>query len=87
MPRVIIPFPLRQYANDEREVVIDGSSLKETMEQFLRQYPAFERINHDSPLLSIFVNSQMVRTETERWDTLLLNNDDEITLIIPIAGG
>ena len=87
MPRVIIPFPLRQYANDEREVVIDGSSLKEAMEEFLRQYPAFERINHDSTLLSVFVNSQLVRTETEGWGTLHLNNDDEITRIIPIAGG
>jgi len=87
MPRVIIPFPLRQYANDEREVVIDGSSLKEAMEQFLRQYPAFERLNQDSTLLSIFVNSQLVRTAIERWDTLHLNSDDEITLIIPIAGG
>jgi len=68
-------------------VVVDGNSLKETMERFLQQYPALRIINHDSALLSIFVNSRLVRTGMETWDSLSLNSDDEITLIVPIAGG
>jgi molybdopterin converting factor small subunit len=87
MPKVIIPSPFREYVDNQREVVIDGKSLKETMERFLRKYPAFRTVNHDSALLSIFVNSRLISAGIEKWDTLFLNNDDEITLIFPIAGG
>ncbi|MDY6987463.1 MAG: MoaD/ThiS family protein [Thermodesulfobacteriota bacterium] len=87
MPKVIIPSPLREYVDNQREVVVDGNSLKETMERFLQQYPALRIINHDSALLSVFVNSRLVRTGMETWGSLSLNSDDEITLIIPIAGG
>ena len=87
MPKFIIPFPLREHVDNQREVMVDGNSLKETMEQFWRRYPALKRVNHDSSLLSIFVNSRLIRTGIETWDSLSLNKDDEITLIIPIAGG
>jgi molybdopterin converting factor small subunit len=87
MPRVIIPFPLRQYVNHEREVVVEGTSLKETMDSFLCEYPAFKQFNHDTSLLSVFVNSRLVRSHSETWSSICLKNDDEITLIIPIAGG
>ena len=87
MAKVIIPFPLRKYADNQREVIIDGDNLKETMELLLRQYPGLEIINHDSALLSIFINNRLIRTGIEKWNTLILNNEDEIALIIPIAGG
>ena len=87
MPRIIIPSPLRKYADNQREVVIDGDNLREAMERLLRQYPKLNAMNHDSALLSIFINSRLIRTGIEKWDTLTLNSEDEITLIIPIAGG
>ena len=87
MAKVIIPFPLRKHADNRREVIIDGDDLKETMELLLRQYPGLETINHDSAILSIFINNRLIRTGIEKWDTLILNNEDEIALIIPIAGG
>jgi len=87
MPKVIIPSPLRKYTDDQREVVIDGDSLKESMERLLRQYPGLKNANHNSALLSIFINSRLIRIGIENWDQLPLKNDDEITLIIPIAGG
>jgi len=87
MPKFIIPSPLREYVDNQREVVVDGNSLKETMERFWRRYPALKTVNHDSALLSIFVNSTLIRTGIETWGSLSLNKDDEITLIIPIAGG
>ena len=85
MPTIIIPSPLRKYTNDQREVSVNGRSLKQAMDGLLNEYPGFKVINDDSTLLSIFVNSKLIRTE--QWDTLSLNSDDEITLIIPIAGG
>ncbi len=87
MPKVIIPSPLRKYTDNQREVTIDGESLKETMESFLQQYPGCETIMNDSFLLSVFVNRRSVTAEIEKWDELFLNKEDEITLIIPIAGG
>jgi molybdopterin converting factor small subunit len=87
MAKVIIPFPLRKYTNNQREVIIDGDDLKKTMECLFRRYPGLKIINHDSVLLSIFVNNRLIRTGIEKWDTLSLNNKDEIALIIPIAGG
>ncbi|MEA1868012.1 MAG: MoaD/ThiS family protein [Thermodesulfobacteriota bacterium] len=87
MAKVIIPFPFRKHADNRREVIIDGDNLKESMELLLRQYPGLETINHDSAILSIFINNRLIRTGIEKWDTLILNNEDEIALIIPIAGG
>ena len=87
MAKVIIPFPLRKHADNQREVIIDGENLKETMELLLRRYPGLETINHDSAILSIFINNRLIRTGIEKWDTFILNNEDEIALIIPIAGG
>ena len=87
MPRIIIPSPLRKYTDNQREVTVDGGSLKEAMERLLLVYPQLEAMNNDSALLSVFINSRLIRTGIEEWDTLTLNSEDEITLIIPIAGG
>jgi molybdopterin converting factor small subunit len=87
MPRVIIPFPLRKYANNQREVVIDGGNLRETIERLLQQYPGFETLNDHSVFVSIFINRELVRAAFEKWGELSLNRDDEVTLVIPIAGG
>jgi molybdopterin converting factor small subunit len=87
MPRVIIPFPLRKHADNQREVVIDGGNLRETIERLLQQYPGFESLNDNSVFVSIFINHELVRAAFEKWGELLLNRDDEVTLVIPIAGG
>ena len=87
MPKIIIPSPLRKYADNQREVTVDGGSLKEAMERLLLEYPQLEAMNNDSALLSVFINSRLIRTNIEEWDTLTLNSEDEIAIIIPIAGG
>jgi sulfur carrier protein ThiS len=35
-------------------------------------------------LLSIFINGKLTKAE---WNTVSLTNEDEVSLIIPIAGG
>ena len=87
MPKVIIPSPLRKYTDNQREVVIDGDSLKEAMERLFQEYPGFKIMDGASAFLSIFLNSRLIRTGRGKWDQLSLNSDDEITLILPIAGG
>ena len=87
MPKVIVPSPLRKYSNSQREVFIKGSSLQETMERLLQDYPGFQSINNDFAFLCIFLNGRLIRSGIDRWDKLSLKSDDEITLIMPIAGG
>lgn len=87
MPRVIISSPLRKFTNNQRKVTVVGDSLREAMDCLLGRYPGLNRVVNDCALLSVFVNSKMVRTRTDKWDKVSLNEDDEIALIIPIAGG
>ena len=87
MPRVVIPFPLRKYADDRCEVIIDADTLKQTMDRLFQQYPGFDTINEGSGILSVCINNRFISTGSDEWDQLSLHEDDEITLIIPIAGG
>jgi molybdopterin converting factor small subunit len=87
VPRVIIPFPLRKHADNQREVVIEGANLREMIERLLQRYPGFKSLNDNSVFVSIFINHVLVRAAFEKWGELSLNRDDEVTLVIPIAGG
>ncbi len=87
MPKVIIPFPFRNYTDNQHEINMEGESLKKIMEDLWRQHPGLKIILDDSALLSIFVNSRLITTGIEKWDAVSLNKEDEIALIVPIAGG
>ena len=87
MPKIIIPFSCRNYTDNKHEINMDGESLEEIMEGLRRRYPDLKIIFDDPAMLSIFVNSKLVTTGIEKWDTVPLSKGDEIALIIPIAGG
>ena len=87
MPKVIIPFSCRNYTDNQQEINLDGDSLEEIMEGLWRRHPELKSTLDDSAMLSIFVNSKLVTTGIEKWDAVSLNKEDEIALIIPIAGG
>ena len=87
MPKVIIPFSCRNYTDNQQEINLDGDSLEEIMEGLWRRHPELKSTLDDSAMLSIFVNSKLVTTGIEKWDEVPLNKEDEIALIIPIAGG
>ena len=87
MPKVIIPFSCRNCTDNQHEINMDGESLGEIMEGLWRRHPELKTMLDDSAMLSIFVNSKLVTTGSEKWDLVSLNKEDEIALIIPIAGG
>ena len=87
MPKVIIPFSCRNYTDNQHEINMDGESLEEIMEGLWTRHPGLKTIFDDTAMLSIFVNSRLVTTGIEKWDAVSLNKEDEIALIIPIAGG
>ena len=87
MPKVIIPFSCRNYTDNQHEINMDGESLEEIMKGLWSRHPGLKTIFDDTAMLSIFVNSRLVTTGIEKWDVVSLNKEDEIALIIPIAGG
>lgn len=87
MPKVIIPFSCRNCTDNQHEINMDGESLEEIMEGLWSRHPGLKTIFDDTAMLSIFVNSRLVTTGIEKWDAVSLNKEDEIALILPIAGG
>ena len=87
MPKVIIPFSCRNCTDNQHEINMDGESLEEIMEGLWRRHPELKIMLDNSAMLSVFVNSKLVTTGIEKWDVVSLNKEDEIALIIPIAGG
>ena len=87
MANIIIPFPFRKYTDNRREVVLAGESLAEVMDELLKECSGLQVI-HDQPgLLSIFINGKSVTGGVDQWNEVTVADSDEISLIIPIAGG
>ena len=87
MPKIIIPFSFRNHTDNQHEINMDAENLKETMEGLWRLHPGLKVILDDPAMLSIFVNNSLITTGIEKWDVVSLNKEDEIALIVPIAGG
>lgn len=87
MATIIIPFPFRKHTENRREVSVTGADLAEILEELLRQYPGLQIINDQPGLLSIFINGKSVKGDVGQWQEINVTDSDEISLIIPIAGG
>ena len=87
MATIIIPFPLRQHTENQREVVIPGQDLAAVMTGLLERHPGLEVVERQPGLLSLFINGRAVTEPPERWSQVAVVPEDEISLIIPIAGG
>jgi len=87
MATIIIPFPFRKYTDKHREVTLTGETLAEILDALLKQYSGLHVI-HDHPgLLSIFINGKSINGGVDQWNEITVTDSDEISLIIPIAGG
>ncbi len=87
MAKVIIPSPFRKHVEGRREVVINAGILAELVHELADRYNGLGSMFDNPALLSIFINGAMLRATPERWETVTVNESDEVTLIIPIAGG
>jgi molybdopterin converting factor small subunit len=87
MATIIIPFPFRKHTDSQREVSATGETLAENLDNLLSLHSGLQVI-HDQPgLLSIFINGKNVTVASSEWKDVAISESDEITLIIPIAGG
>ena len=87
MPQLIIPFPFRKHTNGARDLTIDGRTLATVLDNLLQEYPGLEIIREQPELLSLFVNGRLAATADQDLEKIAVNESDEISLIIPIAGG
>jgi len=87
MATIIIPFPFRKHTDNRREVSLTGENLSEILERLLQQYPGLQVIQDQPSLLSIFINGKSIKGGAEQWQQVSIADSDEISLIIPIAGG
>jgi len=90
MPNLRIPTPLRTYAEGQTEVVVQGSTVGEAMNDLTTQYPALRPhlFNGDGqmrPFVNLFLNEDNVR-DLQGEETALKEND-RLILIPSIAGG
>lgn len=87
MANIIIPFPFRKYTDNQRELSLTGKSLADVLNGLLKKYPGLQIIHDQAGLLSIFINGKSVIGDVDQWNEVTVTDSDEISLIIPIAGG
>lgn len=87
MPKIIIPSSIRKHTENHREITLQATNFKDGIDELLKRYPGLEVVMNNGSLLSFFLNNKLIKTSTENWDTIQLEREDEIALIIPIAGG
>ncbi|MGW1737810.1 MoaD/ThiS family protein [Nocardia sp. NPDC001965] len=90
MARVRLPSALRTYAAGERELAIDGATLREVLDALRELSPALERrLRDESGALRRYVNFYVDGDEcrTLRGPDTPLAADTEIMIIPSVAGG
>ncbi len=90
MPSLRIPTPLRTYADGQTEVVLNGSTVSEVMNNLVEQYPSLRPhlFNGEAqlrPFVNLFLNEDNIK-DLQGMDTPL-KEGDRLMLIPSIAGG
>ncbi len=87
MARVVIPYPLRKHTNNQREVEAAGGNLNEVMDNMFQRFPGLKDSLKPLDFIAIFLNGERIRGDVTQWPVISVEEGDEITLILPIAGG
>lgn len=88
--KVRIPTPLRKITKDNDEVVAEGTTVSEIIEDLEKNYPGLkERICEDDGSLRRFVNLYLNDEDIRFKDNLstAVADNDELSIIPAIAGG
>ncbi len=85
-----VPVPMRSYVDGQSQVRLDGSNAGEALQDLLSRYPALRpHLTREDGQLRAFANL-FVRGENIRdmsgMETLV-GDDEEIRLVLSIAGG
>jgi len=88
--KVRIPTPLRKITKDQDEVLADGATVSEVIEDLEKNYPGIkERICEADGNIRRFVNLYLNDEDIRFKDNLAtaLKDNDELSIIPAIAGG
>lgn len=90
MPKILIPTPLRQYAEKHDSITVSGGAVGEALDALTMQYPELRRhLFTDEGKLRSFVNVY-VNDEDIRYlnrDATPVKDTDTISIVPSIAGG
>ena len=90
MPTIEIPTPLRPYANNKSKICVSGTTVREALNDLLRQYPDLQKHLKDRKgnirsFVNIYIGDEDIRSlEKENTE---LEEADELVIIPSIAGG
>jgi len=90
MPRISIPAALRQYADNQGTILVEGSRVGEALSSLTAQYPELKKHLYDKEgrlrsFVNIYVNDEDIRYGQQ--NETAIKEDDEISIIPSIAGG
>jgi molybdopterin synthase sulfur carrier subunit len=90
MPAIRIPTPLRSYANGQSEVLVQGETVADAVENLMTQFPSLRPnlTNADGklrPFVNLYLGENNIQ-DLQGLDTLL-HDEDKLLLIPSIAGG
>ncbi len=88
--KVRVPTPLQKFTKNQQEVEVQGTNVKELIENLEKNFPGIkERICDESGKVRRFINIY-VNEEDARFlegDNTPLKDGDEVSIIPAIAGG
>ncbi|TLG05366.1 MoaD/ThiS family protein [Nocardia cyriacigeorgica] len=90
MAQVRLPSVLRPYADGERELEIDATSLRTLLDNLREQFPALERrLRDETGRLRRYVNFYVDGDECRMLEGIdtPLKSDSEVMIIPAVAGG
>jgi molybdopterin synthase sulfur carrier subunit len=80
---------LRKYADNREIVEVDGTTVRECLEDLIRQYPSISPVLFDeagNPMEKVFVSINLESAYREKMTAPVKENDD-LYLILIVAGG
>jgi molybdopterin synthase sulfur carrier subunit len=88
--KVRIPTPLRSLTNGSEEVVVEGSSIKEVIDNLETKHKGFkERLCDENGqirrFINFYLNDEDIRFKDNQDTTV--NDGDQISIVPAIAGG
>lgn len=88
--KVRIPTPLRSLTNGSEEVTVEGSSIKEVIDNLETNYKGFkERLCDENGqirrFINFYLNDEDIRFKDNQETTV--NDGDQISIVPAIAGG
>ena len=91
MPSISIPAPLRPYVNGQKEIIVIGDSIQESMNDLVKKFPGvkphiFDPDGNLRSFINIFLNEERVNESLEGLEKKLIAHD-RLVIIASIAGG